>query len=138
MRGSLISVVVVLLLVVVIKAKPEYQDTQYPADTRDRTVKEAAEMAAEKILSDHKWEGNLNVILSAYRQVGHGFLYTIELELLTEYELIHYIAKVTKDFAHNLAVESYALGNRRRWRPDKRLGAKQKEELAKKLHRDEL
>ena len=46
MRGSLISVVVVLLLVVVIQAKPEYQDTQYPADTRDRTVKEAAEVSS--------------------------------------------------------------------------------------------
>ena len=60
------------------------------------------------------------------------------MELLTEYELIHYHVEVFKDIARGMEVRSYKLGDTRRWRPDKQFSRKQREMLKKELWKDEL
>lgn len=71
-------------------------------------------------------------------KVFDGFLYTIKLELITEFELIHYTVEVFKDMGHGMEVKSYKVGDTRRWRPDKQLSRKNKERLSKELRKEEL
>jgi hypothetical protein len=59
-------------------------------------------------------------------------MYYIELEIITEWELIVYDVRTFKDMGEALILQSYT-EKRRRWRPDKTPPAKIKKDLRGEL-----
>ena len=72
------------------------------------------------------------MIICSKKKVFDGFLYYIELEIITEWELIVYDVEVFKDMGEELIFRSY-VEKRRRWRPDKNISKEKKKKIRGEL-----